>query len=230
MVRSGREEVFACGNPAGLHPQTEAVDRREDGRRGHSVAFLLLQGSLYAVSPTSIYRCQTSKEGSTSSVFMLLMLMNVRPICHRMGVCNFSLQYHNENRETNSGKGSERKREKERERTKESVEKSLNFIILLGADLMRTTPLPLQNPHPRQWHPPKPTRNHWSWCSAQISSPQFCCYLHIPKVPRLLGRNPSTATSNFHLGLGRAGQAGCSTISACFLDTQISQSTRFHSR
>lgn len=128
--------------------------KREDERRGHSVAFLLLQGSLYAVSPTSIYRCQTRKEGSSSSVFMLLMLMNLRPICHRMGVCNFSLQYHDEKRETCSGKGSERKRE--RERKKENVEKSLNFIILLGADLMRTTPLPLQNPRPRQWHPPNP--------------------------------------------------------------------------
>lgn len=205
--------------------------KREDERRGHSVAFLLLQGSLYAVSPTSIYRCQTRKEGSSSSVFMLMVPMNVGSICHRTGVCNFSMQYYNKKRETNSEKGCERKRE--RKRKKENVEKSLNFIILLGADLMRTTPpLPLQNVDLRQWHPPNSQSTSGHRVPPKFLPAQFCCYLHIPKVPRLLllERNPSTATSNFHLGLGRAGQAGCSTISVCFLDTQISQSTRFHSR
>lgn len=81
-----------------------------------------------------------------------------------------------------------------------------------------TPPLPLQNPHQRQWHPPPhpPHSTTGHGVPPKILPPQFCCYLHIPKVPGLLERNPSTATSNFHLGLGRAGQAGCSTISCLF--------------
>lgn len=169
---------------------------------------------------TSIYRCQTPKEGP-STVFMPLMLVDMSPICHQASVCKFSLQLYNGKSETLAGQDSiERGRQREK-KEKRQPWKSLIFLILLGADLMHTTPpLPLRPSKTHsltQSHPPNPHSPVAVAFRPNFSPPPFSsCYLHIAKVPDL-ERNPSTATSNFHLG--RAGLdwlAGCSSISCLF--------------
>lgn len=120
-----------------------------------------------------------------------------------------------------------RKRQSEREKgQKKKVVKSLIFIIQLGANLMHTTHSSFAPPKPTL-HPVGTHPTHTRLTSGRRVPPRFlplsACYLHTYQKYLLLERNPSTATSNFHLGTGLdwigldwTELAGCSTISCLF--------------
>lgn len=223
VVRSG-----CMRQPCRIAPGDESRCHSKETKRGHSVAFLILHGSLYAVLPTSIYRCQTCREGS-SAVFMLLMVLIVlQGICHHavqvsaMRKCKYIVHL--------TERGKDRLEEVERgpgrkKRGKKVKKKCLIFTIPPSANLKRTTaPLPLQNP-------PQPTAATSGHRLPPKILPLGSCYLHIDYQKYLpAGAEPFHSHLKLSPGPGLGWAGWLQRRLVCFLDTQISQSTRSHSR